>query len=124
MPKLIIIILPIKIVIIITVVIPSNAIPINLSTSAQTPKTTVMNKVHQIADGIPYKAPKEKKECTYLFIEADEDYVAEQNGRWSKKEYNNGFISRFAYVYEYKRETQGCKGRKELVNKFHFGGLY
>ena len=87
-------------------------------------KTTVMNKVHQIVDEIPYEAPKEKKECTYLFIEADEDHVAEQHGRWGKKEDNNGFISRLAYVYEYKRETLGCKGRKELVNKFHFGGLY
>lgn len=87
-------------------------------------KTTVMNKVHQIVDEIPYEAPKEKKECTYLFIEADEDHVAEQHGRWGKKEDNNGFISRLAYVYEYKRETPGCKGRKELVNKFHFGGLY
>ena len=76
-------------------------------------KTTVMNKVHQIADEIPYEAPKEKKECTYLFIEADEDHVAEQHGRWSKKEDNNGFISRLAYVYEYKRETPGCKGKKE-----------
>lgn len=87
-------------------------------------KTTVMNKVHQIVDEIPYEAPKEKKECTYLFIEADEDHVAEQHGRWGKKEDNNGFISRLAYVYEYKRETLECKGRKELVNKFHFGGLY
>ena len=87
-------------------------------------KTTVMNKVHQIVDEIPYEAPKEKKEYTYLFIEADEDHVAEQHGRWGKKEDNNGFISRLAYVYEYKRETLGCKGRKELVNKFHFGGLY
>ena len=41
MPRLIIIILPIKIVMIITVVIPSMALPIILSISAQTPKTQV-----------------------------------------------------------------------------------
>lgn len=87
-------------------------------------KTTVMNKVHQISEEIPYEAPKEKKDCTYLFIEADEDHISEQHGRWSKKEENIGFISRLAYVYKYKRDVPGCKGRKELVNKFHFGGLY
>ena len=87
-------------------------------------KTTVMNKVHQIADEIPYEAPKEKKEVKYLFIEADEDHVAEQHGRYTSKEKNNGFISRLAYVYEYKREDSKCKGRKELVNTFYFGGLY
>ena len=27
-------------------------------------------------------------------------------------------------MYEYKRAVPGSKGRKELVNKFHFGGLY
>ena len=95
-----------------------------LPSKSKISKTTVMNKVHQIADEIPYEAPETKKECTYLFIEADEDHVAEQHGRWTKKEDNAGFISRLAYVYEYKRETPGCKGKKELVNKFHFGGLY
>lgn len=95
-----------------------------LPSKSKIAKTTVMNKVHQIADEIPYEAPETKKECTYLFIEADEDHVAEQHGRWTKKEDNAGFISRLAYVYEYKRETPGCKGKKELVNKFHFGGLY
>jgi len=95
-----------------------------LPSKSKIAKTTVMNKVHQIADEIPYEAPKTKKECTYLFIEADEDHVAEQHGRWTKKEDNAGFISRLAYVYEYKCETPGCKGKKELVNKFHFGGLY
>ena len=95
-----------------------------LPSKSKITKTTVMNKVHQIADEIPYEAPETKKECTYLFIEADEDHVAEQHGRWTKKEDNIGFISRLAYVYEYKQETQGCKGRKELVNKFYFSGLY
>lgn len=85
-------------------------------------KTTVMNKVHGIADAIPCDIPAEKKECEYLFIEADEDHVAEQHGRWCEE--NEGFISRLAYVYEYKREVPKVKGRKELVNTFYFGGLY
>lgn len=87
-------------------------------------KTTVMNKVHKIADEIPYVSAEKKKECKYLFVEADEDHVAEQHGRHSPAEKNDGFISRLAYVYEYKRDTPGCKRRKELVNTFYFGGIY
>ena len=87
-------------------------------------KTTVMNKVHQIAEELPHELPEEKKRCKYLYIEADEDHVAEQHGRWSKKEDNGNFQSRLAYVYEYKQEDPHCKGRKELVNTFYFGGVY
>lgn len=86
-------------------------------------KTTVMNKVHGIVKDIPIPEPAEKKICKYLFIEADEDHVAEQHGRWTKKEENSSFISRLAYVYEYKQETKGCSARKELVNTFYFGGV-
>lgn len=85
-------------------------------------KTTVMNKIHGIAEVIPLKEPCEKKKCKYLFIEADEDHVAEQHGRWSKE--NSGFISRLAYIYEYKQENPKVKGRKELVNTYYFSGLY
>ena len=48
--------------------------------------------------------------------------MAERHGRWTKK--NGGFISRLAYVYEYKREHPKVKGRKELVNTYYFSGLY
>ena len=85
-------------------------------------KTTVMNKVHGIADVIPFQVPEEKKKCKYLFIEADEDHVAEQHGHWTKE--NQGFVSRLAYIYEYKQENPKIKGRKELVNTYYFSGLY
>lgn len=85
-------------------------------------KTTVMNKVHGIAKEMPYVIPDKKKACRYLFIEADEDHVAEQHGRWSPAEENRGFLSKLAYVYEYKRDGRG--GRKELVHTFYFGGVY
>lgn len=85
-------------------------------------KTTVMNKVHGIAEVIPMQEPGQKKKCPYLFIEADEDHVAEQHGRWSKE--NAGFISRLAYIYEYKQDHPKIKGRKELVNIYYFSGLY
>lgn len=87
-------------------------------------KTTVMNKVHGIAKEIPYENPTEKKSCKYLFIEADEDHVAEQHGRWTTKSENSSFISKLAYVYEYKQATKVCPARKELVNTFYFGGVY
>lgn len=98
----------------------SKAIP----SKSKITKTTVMNKVHAIAEKVPYEPPAQKKECKYLFIEADEDHVAEQHGRWGDKKDNKGFISRLVYVYEYKRESPKCSGRKELVNTFYFGGLY
>ena len=59
--------------------------------------------MHGIADVIPFVPREEPKSCEYLFIEADEDHVAEQHGRWSRD--NPGFISRLAYVYEYKQEN-------------------
>ena len=87
-------------------------------------KTTVMNKVHSIAKELPKEKPDKLKKVPYLFIEADEDHVAEQHGKWSKKEDNVGFISKLAYLYEYKQDSPKCKGRKELVNTFYFGGVY
>lgn len=87
-------------------------------------KTTVMNKVHGIAEDMPEEKPEEKKKVSYLFIEADEDHVAEQHGRWTDKKDNGSFISKLAYVYEYKQEKPDCKGKKELVNTFYFGGVY
>ena len=87
-------------------------------------KTTVMNKVHGIAEDMPEEKPEEKKKVPYLFIEADEDHVAEQHGRWTDKKDNGSFISKLAYVYEYKQENPKCKGKKELVNTFYFGGVY
>lgn len=87
-------------------------------------RTTVMNKVHQLAEFIPIPQAEKKKQVPYLFIEADEDHVAEQHGRWNNKSANGSFISRLVYVYEYKKESSESKGRKELVNTHYFGGLY
>ena len=87
--------------------------------------TTVENKVHQIAEEIPLERSEEpKKKLPYLFIEADEDHVAEQHGRWYPKQANGSFLCRLIYIYEYRKESDTEKGRWELVNKFYFGGLY
>ena len=81
-----------------------------------------MNKVHQIAEEIPYETTEKLKEAPYLFIEADEDHVAEQHG--DNTEDNKSFISKLVYVYESKKDVEGCKDKKELVNRFYFSGLY
>ncbi len=95
-----------------------------IPTEQKISKTTVENKVHGIAEIIPYVTPKTKKRCPILYIEADEDHVAEQHGRYKPEEGNKSFISRLAYVYEYKRPMPGCPARKELVGKFYKSGLY
>ena len=87
-------------------------------------KTTVMNKVHGIAEEMPMKEPEEVRIADYLFVEADEDHVAEQHGDQTSPEENGSFISKLVYVYENKQDTEGYADRKELVNKFYFGGLY
>lgn len=86
-------------------------------------KTTVMNKVHSIADEIPDKIYDTPRTVPYLHIEADEDHVAEQHGRYGEAA-NASFISKLIYLYEYRQESANVEGRYELVNKYYFSGLY
>lgn len=87
-------------------------------------KTTVMNKIHGIAEEIPDTIYEKPKAVPYLFIEADEDHVAEQHGKCSPAEENKSFISKLIYIYENKQDCGNNNGRKELVNKYYFSGLY
>lgn len=86
-------------------------------------KTTVMNKVHAIAEEIPDTIYDEPKSVSYLYIEADEDHVAEQHGRFGEDK-NASFVSKLIYIYEFKQEDPHVKSRYELVNKYYFSGLY
>lgn len=86
-------------------------------------KTTVMNKIHSIAEEIPDTIYKERRNVPYLFIEADEDHVAEQHGKTDNTDKNKSFISKLIYIYEFKKESS-VKGRYELVNKYYFSGIY
>lgn len=87
-------------------------------------KTTVMNKVHGLSEEVPDTIYDEKKKVPYLYIEADEDHVAEQHGRFGHTADNKSFISKLIYVYEEKKESLSAKGRNELVNVYYFSGLY
>jgi len=83
-------------------------------------KTTVMNKVHCIETEIPEmrELPKEKKQCEYLYIEADEDHIHRQKDG----KLQGCFIGKLAYLFEGKEDI--CEGRRKLVSPFYFGGLY
>ncbi len=92
-----------------------------LPSKSEITKTTVMNKVHHIAKTMPEESKNVKKACRILYVEADEDHVAEQHGKGSL-ENNKSFISRLVYVYEGKNDI--CKDRKQLVGVHYISGLY
>ena len=50
-----------------------------------------MNKIHGLTDSVTLEGLSGKKQVEYLFIEADEDHIAEQHGKESKD--NKSFIS-------------------------------
>ena len=87
-------------------------------------KTTVMNKIHSIVDEMPMEEPEEIISTDYLYIEADEDHVAEQHGEQVSEEGNKSFITKLVYIYDNKQDAKGYADRKELVNKFYISGLY
>ena len=57
----------------------------------------------------------EKKEIDYLFIEADEDHVAEQHGDSTRPEENPSFISKLVYIHEGRQDAKGYKDRKAYL---------
>lgn len=84
-------------------------------------KTTVMNKIHAIEEELPdmdMPAEEEKRQCRYLYIEADEDHIHRQE----EGENNGCFIGKLAYLFEGKEEI--AKGRRKLIRPFYFSGLY
>lgn len=84
-------------------------------------KTTVMRKVHGILEDLPEELPLpkgEKKQCEYLYIEADEDHIARQKDDPEK----DGIIGKLVYLFEGKKEI--CSGRRILVGTHYHGGLY
>ena len=86
-------------------------------------KEAVMNRIHSLR--FPKAEPQpEKKALKYLYIDADEDHVSLQyvNEKGDiKKPRTNTVMPKLVYVYEGIKEENG---RRELVNKKHFGGVY
>ena len=83
-------------------------------------KTAVMNKVHGIVEEIPEEEAVEKKQCRYLYIEADEDHIHRQ--KCGKEINKNCMLGKLVYLFEGKKDV--CKGKKRLVNPVFLGGLY
>lgn len=84
-------------------------------------KTAVMHKVHEIAETLPPADPipdNRKKQCEYLYIDADEDHIHTQKDKSGK----GCFIGKLVYVYEGKNAV--CDGRTELIGAHYFSGLY
>ena len=92
-----------------------------LPTESEVSKTTVMNKVHQIAEEVPLEEKETLKKCEYLYIEADEDHISEQ-GRTVTEDEDNKMLGKLAYLYESKKEIG--KNKRELVNTFYQSGVY
>lgn len=82
-------------------------------------KEAVMNKVHAILGSFTEEAPpeEEKRECEYLYIEADEDHIHEQGGGSG-----GGFLGKLIYLHEGKEEAG--KRKRRLLRPFYQGGLY
>ena len=72
-------------------------------------KVAVMEKVHGILDFFTEEKAlpeEEKKQCKYLYIEADEDHIHQQRSTGDA----GGFLGKLIYLYEGKEGS--CKGRK------------
>ncbi|RDV79372.1 UPF0236 family transposase-like protein, partial [Ammonifex thiophilus] len=58
--------------------------------------------------------PKEKRRVKVLYVEADEDHVAGQDGK--------KYLPRLVYIHEGKEEVG--KGRFKLKRPYYLGGIY
>lgn len=80
-------------------------------------RTSVMNVVHKyLVEPTEAVLPTHKKAVDVLYIEADEDHVAYQDG-------TNRFM-KLVYVHEGRKETTGNTKRVALQGKRYFTGLY
>lgn len=84
-------------------------------------KSAVMGKVHGILEELPEEPalPEvEKKQCEYLYIEADEDHIARQKDASER----GSMIGKLVYLFEGKEEIG--KGKRILIGTHYHGGLY
>lgn len=89
-------------------------------------KQAVMDKVHHLEIVQPPIKVEKKKEIKVLFVEADEDHVAQQ-GKESKtnegKKQSNILMPKLVYLHEGIDYEKSTKKRRVLKNVRYFGGL-
>lgn len=89
-------------------------------------KQAVMNKIHDLEVVQPSVAIENKKELKVLFIEADEDHVAQQRKKREIPKRPNQrdiFMPKMVYVHEGIDYDKSTKKRKVLKNVRYFGGM-
>lgn len=89
-------------------------------------KQAVMNKIHELEIVQPRVAIEHKKELKVLFIEADEDHVAQQRKKREtpkKPNQRDIFMPKMIYVHEGIDYDKSTKKRKVLKNVRYFGGI-
>jgi hypothetical protein len=89
-----------------------------VSDNIQFSSQTVMNCIRDLGeiDNLINVKLQEKRDATVLYIEADEDHVALQQG---------GIIMpRLVYIHEGYEEQDGKSKRKKLKNVYYFSGVY
>ena len=90
-------------------------------------KQAVMNKVHELEIVQPSTEERKDKTPKILYIEADEDHVAQQGKNKHKTEAewgpSNTLMPKLVYVHEGIDYDQSTKKRKVLKNPRYFGGI-
>lgn len=84
-------------------------------------KQTVKNKIHELVIEEQLKVPEIKKKVEVLYIDADEDHIAEQAYSGEK---GSTIIGKIIYLYEGKELENAKSQRYKLVGKHYFGGVY
>jgi hypothetical protein len=89
-------------------------------------KQAVKNKIHDLEIVQPPVIVEKKKEIKVLFIEADEDHVAQQGKKPKSKggeKVSNTLMPKLVYVHEGIDYEKSTKKRRVLKDVRHFGGL-
>lgn len=89
-------------------------------------KQAVMNKIHDLEIVQPPVKLEKKKDIEILYIEADEDHVAQQGKKTKVKNGENSsniLMPKLIYVHEGIDNEKSTKKRHVLKNVRHFGGL-
>lgn len=100
---------------------------IRASLTEKVSKQTVKNKIHDLKFHTKQEKIENKKQVSYLYIDADEDHVSlqylEKKGD-IRKPRSNTSMPKIAYVYEGAEPEAPKSERFKLINPKYFGGIY